>query len=358
MSSEILYITDDYQIIYNSSNNGEFFGIRDIKKNTFDIYQRNKINESKFISTQIISINIAENKFPEMDYNKLFFGYKYACITTSDKICYVIDLINKRKTSISNQSRIHKIIFDEKTLTMAIILNQSDGTSLIKIFRLNSNFELQFIDSIIDDDKKNINDIHFDGIYILFCYKNIIELRNLNKISIPSNLFHCNEEISMIKYFSKNTNDCIISTKSGNMYHINLSNKSETFILKPTSCHLTQVLNNKICIPALILSTFDKELYVYIIEMKKTIYICDIPNIYLSSIDLRGDVLSLGFLNGIIIMIWIGDINNPICLKKFKIIDYCNGEESVNNIWQFDLKDKVDDYVLGYQTTNGIFLLK
>ena len=35
MSSEILYITDDYQIIYNSSNNGEFFGIRDIKKNTF-----------------------------------------------------------------------------------------------------------------------------------------------------------------------------------------------------------------------------------------------------------------------------------------------------------------------------------
>jgi hypothetical protein len=358
MSSEILYITDDSQIIYNSSKNGDFFALRDIKNKTFDVYQRKKLDDSNFISTQIISINIAENKFPEMDSNKTFFKDKYACITTSDKICYLVDLFNKRKTSINNQSRINKVIFDEKTLTMGIVLNQSDGTSLIKIFKLNSSFELQFIDSIIDDDKKNINDLLFDEQYLLISYKNIIELRNFSKLSIPLNLFHCNEEISLIKYFSKKANDCIISTTSGNMYHINLFNKIETFIIKPTSCHYVNLLNNNTLVPALILSTFDKELYIYIINEKRTIYICDIPNIYLSSVDLRGDILSLAFLNGIIIIIWFGDINNPICLKKFKITEYCNGEETVNNIWQFDLKDKIDEFILGYQTTNGIFLLK
>ena len=149
MSSDIMYIADDSEILYNSSKNGTFCCLRNLKKNTFDYYERHNNSYKK-----IISININENKFPETDTNKCIIGDSYAYFSTSDKICYLVDLVNKRKTRISNQSKINKLVFDEISKIFCIVLNQSDGFSLIKIFRLNCNFELDFICTVVDDEKK------------------------------------------------------------------------------------------------------------------------------------------------------------------------------------------------------------
>ena len=356
MSSEIHFITDDSKIIYNSSKNGDYFGLRDIKKNTFEIYKNNKINDDKLIFTEMISININENKFPEMDSNKTFFTENYACLTTSDKICYLIDLKNNKKITLVNQSKITKVNFDELTKILGILLHQTDGSSILKFFKLNENYELDFINSIVHDDKTIIKDFAIFENNILISYKNILELRVFNKILITKNIYNCNEEISVISYFKNN--NCIISAKSGNNFLINLNNKNESFIIKPTSSFLVKIMKFSSLEDAFVFSTFDMSLYIYVISENKLYYICDLPNIYLTSCCLRGDVISLGFLNGIVLTIWIGNVETPIYLKKFKINSYENGEETINNIWQYDLKNKLSNFVLGYQTTNGIFLLK
>ena len=353
MSSDIMYITDDSEIIYNSSKNGKYFSLRNLKKNTFEIYEKS-VNVFK----QIISVNINENKFPETDSNKCFIGDKYAYFSTSDKICYLIDLVNKRKTFISHQSKIDKITFNEKSKTMVIILNQSDGFSLIKFFRLNNNFELEFICTVVDDEKKNIEDFYLDFDKFFICYENVIELRYLSKPFITNRLFDCSETISKILNFSEETNNLLISCKSGNLYKINFSDKSEELIIKPTSYHLVKIEYESNINDALVISTFDRELFIYLIEKNKLIFITEIPNIYLTSCCLKGDNISMGFLNGEVLSIFFENHENIKILKKFKIDEYSLGEECINNLWYIDLLDKDLNYFLGYQTTNGIFYLK
>ena len=53
-----------------------------------------------------------------------------------------------------------------------------------KFFKLNENYELDFINSIVHDDKTIIKDFAIFENNILISYKNILELRVFNKILI------------------------------------------------------------------------------------------------------------------------------------------------------------------------------